>query len=249
MIDLTGKTAIVTGASRGIGQAAAYAFAEAGANVVLAARSAGAISETAADIGEKARAITCDVSSKADVQNLISQTVDAFGRLDILVNNAGVIDPIGPIDGVDSAEWGQLIDINVKGVFYGMKAALPHMKAVGGGTIISIGSGAARSALEGWSAYCASKAAVHHLHAVLHVEEAANGIRSLVNSPGTVATNMQKQIKASGVNKVSEIPWESHVPPEWIAKTLVWMCGPDADDYLGDVVALRGDDLRATIGV
>ncbi|MEM9210188.1 MAG: SDR family oxidoreductase [Pseudomonadota bacterium] len=249
MIELSGRTTLITGASGGIGAAAAYAFAEAGANVVLAARSLKKTEAIAKEIGETARAVQCDVSNENDVISAVTTAVDQFGGLDILINNAGVIEPIDRLEIVDSVSWGTLIDINVKGVFYGIKAALPVMKSAGGGTIISIGSGAARSALEAWSAYCASKAAVHHLHAVLHKEEGENGIRSLVNSPGTVATNMQGAIRTSGINPVSQIPWENHIPPEWVAKTLVWMCGPDADAYLGEVVALRGDELRNVIGV
>ena len=249
MVNLSNKTVVITGASRGIGEAAAYEFAEAGANVVLAARSLDKVSAIAKSIGDKSIAVSCDVSNEAEVQSMIDRAVEAFGSLDVLVNNAGVIEPISRIENVDSDAWGKLIDINVKGVYYGIKAALPHMKATGGGTIISIGSGAASSALEGWSAYCTSKAAVHHLHAVLHKEEAENGIRSLINSPGTVATGMQGMIRESGINPVSQIPWENHVPPEWIGKTLVWMCSAQADEYLGGVVALRGDDLRQTIGV
>jgi len=121
------------------------------------------------------------------------------------------------------------------------------MKAQGGGTIITIGSGAATSALEGWSAYCTSKAAVHHLNACLHKEEAENGIRALIMSPGTVATNMQEVIRDSGVNPVSQIPWENHIPPEWVGKVLLWMCGPEADSHLGQTVAIRGDALRALV--
>lgn len=249
MIDLSNKTVVITGASRGIGAAAAYEFAAVGANVVLAARSGSDIEKIATDIGDKAVAVTCDVSKEDQVQNMISKAIDHFGSLDVLINNAGIIDPISRIEIVESDAWGKLIDINVKGVFYGIKAALPQMKANGGGTIISIGSGAARSALEGWSAYCTSKAAVHHLHACLHKEEGGNGIRSLLNSPGTVATDMQGKIRESGINPVSQIPWENHVPAEWIGKTLVWMCTDAADPYLGEVVALRADDLKKTIGV
>ncbi|MFQ5438707.1 MAG: SDR family oxidoreductase, partial [Paracoccaceae bacterium] len=111
------------------------------------------------------------------------------------------------------------------------------------------GSGAATSALTGWSAYCASKAAAHHLNRCLHAEESANGIRALVLSPGTVATDMQREIRESGVNQVSRMAWEDHIPPEWVAKTLVWMCGPQADAYLGGVVSLKEDSVRRAVGL
>ncbi|MEO0344022.1 MAG: SDR family oxidoreductase [Pseudomonadota bacterium] len=241
---LDGKTAIITGASRGIGAAAAREYVEAGANVVLAARSALEIETLSNELGAKTAAKTCDVTDPASVQNLVDFTVTTFGGLDVLINNAGTIDPISRLEEVEIPAWDKLIDINVKGVFYGIRAALPIMKKQGGGTIISIGSGAATSALEGWSAYCASKAAVHHLHSVLHKEEGEYGIRSLLNSPGTVATDMQKAIRESGINKVSQIPWENHIPAEWVGKTLVWMATAASDAHLGGVVALRGEELK-----
>lgn len=250
-MDLNGKVVIITGASRGIGAAAAKEFAKAGAKVVLSARSDMAIEEIAQEImtaGGTAVATPCDVSNYNDVENLVTSTVELFGPPDILVNNAGIIDPVERLEFADIEAWGKLIDINVKGVFYGIRAVLPIMKDNGGGTIINVGSGAATSALEGWSHYCTSKAAVHHLTHCLHKEEAANGIRALTMSPGTVATDMQVQIRDSGVNPVSQIPWENHIPAEWAARVFLWMCGPEADEHLGSVVALRGEELREAIG-
>ena len=250
MTDLNNKTVLITGASRGIGAAAAYEFASLGAKVVLAARSADQIKSIADDIASKggtAIAITCDVSNASDVADMVTKTVETFGSLDVLVNNAGIIDPIGNMNGIDVEAWGNLIDINVKGVFYGIHAALPHMK--NGGTIITIGSGAATYPLEGWAHYCSSKAAVHQLNACLDVEERANGIRALVLSPGTVATDMQVAIKDSGVNSVSELDWSEHIPAEWPAKAMVWMCGADADPWLGQVISLRDENIRRSIGL
>jgi len=250
MTDLKNKTVLITGASRGIGAATAYEFANLGAKVVLAARSEDAIKTIAADITEKggqAMAITCDVSSASDVSNMVTKTVETFGSLDVLINNAGIIDPIGKMGSIDVEAWGNLIDINVKGVFYGIHAALPHMKK--GGTIITIGSGAATYPLEGWAHYCASKAAVHQLNACLDVEERANGIRALVLSPGTVATDMQVAIKDSGINSVSDLDWSDHIPPEWPAKAMVWMCGSDADPWLGQTISLRDETIRRNVGL
>lgn len=245
------KTVLITGASRGIGATAAREFGSLGAKVMLAARSEADIKSIAAEInadGGQAAYIACDVSDRDQVVAMTKDCVDAFGGLDIVINNAGVIDPIDSLANSDPAAWDKLIDINVKGVYYGMHAALAQMKD-SGGTIISIGSGAATSALDGWSAYCASKAAVHHLNTCLDKEERANGIRALVLSPGTVATDMQVTIKDSGVNPVSQLDWAAHIPPEWVAKALVWMSTPDADDWLGQVVSLREDAIRKRIGL
>lgn len=249
MSNFSSKTVVITGASRGIGAATARHFAALGANVVLAARSSKDIDELAQKIGKAALAIPCDVSDPAHVEKMMNVAVDHFGTVDILINNAGIIDPVERIAESDINAWGQLIDINVKGVYYGVRYALPIMKAAGGGTIINIGSGAATHALEGWSHYCTSKAAVHHLTHCIHCEEHENGIRALTLSPGTVATQMQTTIAASGVNPVSQIPWEEHIPADWPAKALAWMSTDDADDWLGSAISLRDPQIRSRVGL
>lgn len=252
MRNLKDKTVVITGASRGIGAATAREFARAGAKVVLSARSEMAIEEIAEEItreGGIALATPCDVADFDAVDALMNSTYELLGPPDILINNAGILEPVERLEDSNPADWARLIDVNINGVYNGIRTALPMMKANGGGTIITVGSGAATSALEGWSHYCTSKAAVHHLNACLHAEESANGIRAMIMSPGTVATDMQVIIRNSGVNPVSQMVWEDHIPPEWAAKVFLWMCGAKADDYLGGVVALRGEELRKTIGV
>ena len=248
-MNLQGKTVVITGASRGIGAATAREFANSGANVVLVARNADAIGELAADIGSRAIAIACDVSRYWEVEKAIQTAVDEFGGLDILIGNAGVIDPISHLSEADPDAWGHVIDINLKGVFYGMRAAMPVMQAGGGGTIITISSGAAHSALEGWSHYCASKAGAAMLTMCADKEGRDHGLRVMGLSPGTVATEMQREIKQSGVNPVAQLDWSDHIPPEWPARTLVWMCGPDADDYIGQEISLRDEGIRKRVGL
>lgn len=160
MFDLSGQVALVTGASRGIGEAAARSLAKYGAKVLLAARSGTDIERIAGEIraeGRDATAVVCDVADYDEVVKAVQTAIDTYGGLDILVNNAGVIEPISRIEDSDPAEWGKVIDINVKGVYYGLRAVAPHMLAKGAGTVVNISSGAAVSALEGWSHYCASR--------------------------------------------------------------------------------------------
>ncbi|TMV36601.1 SDR family oxidoreductase, partial [Thioclava sp. BHET1] len=135
-----------------------------------------------------------------------------FGPIDVLINNAGVIDPIARLEDVDADSWHRNIDINLKGVFNGMHAVLPGMKARGAGTILSVSSGAAHNALEGWSAYCAAKAGAAMLTSCAHVEFASAGLRIMGLSPGTVATEMQVKIRASGINRVSQLTPGDHIP-------------------------------------
>ncbi|WP_170431516.1 SDR family oxidoreductase [Ruegeria arenilitoris] len=250
---LDGKTAIITGASRGIGEAAARHLAGQGAHVFLAARSADRITEIAEKIkenGGKATAIATDVADNSAVAALVQAAVDQTGRLDILVNNAGLINPIARIVDSDPEAWGQIMDVNIKGVYYGLRHAMPVMAAQdGGGTIINISSGAANSFLEGWSHYCASKAAVLRLTGVAHKEAHDQGVRVVGLSPGTVATEMQEQIRASGINPVSQIPWERHITPDWVAKAIAFLTMDAADKWLGTDFSLKVDEGREAIGM
>ena len=249
MTDFNGKTVMITGASRGIGASAARHFADAGARVALVARSADAIAELAGEIGPNAVAIPCDISRYWEVEQAVENCLTAFGSLDVLVNNAGVIEPISHMATADPDDWGTVIDINLKGVFHGMRAALPVMIEAGGGTILTIGSGAAHGPVEAWSHYCASKAAALMLTRMADKENRDKGIRALSLSPGTVATQMQREIKASGVNPVSQLDWSDHIPPDWPARALLWMCGTEADDWLGAEISLRDEEIRKKVGL
>ncbi|MBT8155443.1 SDR family oxidoreductase [Epibacterium ulvae] len=252
MQDLSNKTAIITGASRGIGEAAARELAAKGAKVVLAARSGADIERIAAELraeGHEAIAQTCDVSDRAAVEELITSTMATFSTVDILVNNAGLIDPITRIADSDPEAWTQVIDTNVKGVYYGLRYAIPIMIAQGGGTIINISSGAANSFLEGWSHYCASKAAVLRLTGVAHKEYHDQGVRLVGLSPGTVATKMQVSIKASGINPVSKLDPSAHIPADWVAQTISYLCGPGGDEFLGQDFSLKTEEGRKLVGL
>ncbi|APG48614.1 SDR family oxidoreductase [Phaeobacter porticola] len=248
-MDIKGKTVVITGASRGIGADAARVFAAAGANLALLARSGDSLEALAKEIGGNVLTCACDVSDYAAVAAAITKASERHGGVDVLINNAGVVDPIARMEVADPADWGRLIDINVKGVFNGMRAVLPILKSAGGGTVLTVSSGAAHGPVEGWSAYCASKAAAAMLTRSLHHEEGAYGIRVMGLSPGTVATEMQRVIKASGINPVSKLEWSDHIPAEWPARALMWMCSSDADEFLGSEISLRDESIRKRVGL
>lgn len=249
MTEVSGKVALITGASRGIGAAAARVFADAGAKVALVSRGGDEISRLAGEIGASALAIPCEVSRFWEVQNAVKATVETFGSLDILINNAGVIEPITHMAEADPDAWSQTIDINLKGVFHGMRAALPVMVQQGGGTVLSVSSGAAHGPVEAWSAYCASKAGAAMLTRSLDKEYGHLGIRAMGLSPGTVQTEMQRAIKSSGINPVSKLEWSDHIPVDWPARTLLWMCGVDATEFVGQEIALRDEEIRRRVGL
>lgn len=246
---MRGKVVVITGASRGIGAAAARAFAKSGAQVAVLARSEARIADLANEIGSNTLAVRCDVADWASVQAAIATVMQRFGHLDVLVNNAGVIEPIAALAETDPVEWSRAIGINLTGVYHGLRGVLPIMRAQGTGTVITVSSGAAHNPYEGWGAYCAAKAGAAMLTRSAHLEERARGIRVLGLSPGTVATDMQIKIKASGVNAVSQLDPAVHIPPEWPARALVWMCSSASDAWLGRDVSLRDEAVRQAIGL
>jgi NAD(P)-dependent dehydrogenase (short-subunit alcohol dehydrogenase family) len=248
-MNMDGKTVLITGASRGIGAAAARVFADAGARVALIARSGDDLAELAGEIGDAAIAIPCDVSRYWEISAAVDATVGTFGSLDVMINNAGVIKPIAHLADSDPDGWGQTIDINLKGVYHGLRAAMPVMIAAGGGTILNISSGAAYRPVEGWSHYCAAKAGAAMLTRCAHEEGRAKGLRVMGLSPGTVGTDMQRKIAASGISEGRKLDWSEHIPPEWPARALLWMCSPDADEFLGEDVRLRDDEVRRRVGL
>lgn len=252
MSELQGKSAIITGASRGIGAAAALELARLGVSVVLAARSIGetqALADQINDNGGKAMAMACDVSRYANIEAVASQTIKDFGQIDILVNNAGTIDPIARLSESDPISWSGVVDINLKGVYNGIRAVLPTMETQKSGVIINISSGAATNPLEGWSHYCATKAAVLSLTTCVHKECADQGIRCIGLSPGTVATDMQVSIKQSGINPVSQMDFSQHIPPEWAARAIAYLCTEAAAEFSGQDFSIKTDEGRRLVGL
>lgn len=249
MTDLTGQTVVITGASRGIGDATARHFASLGAQVALLARDGAALEALAGEIGAQAMALPCNMGDWAAVAVAVAATEARFGPIDVLINNAGLIDPIARLADSDPKDWGRVVDVNLKGVYHGLRAVLPGMLAAGGGTVLNLSSGAATSALEGWSHYCATKAAVLALTRCADREYRDQGIRVIGLSPGTVATGMQAQIRASGINPVSQLDPSAHIPADWVARALAYLCGPGGDRHRGADFSLKTAEGLAEAGL
>jgi NAD(P)-dependent dehydrogenase (short-subunit alcohol dehydrogenase family) len=239
---LSGKVAIVTGASRGIGAETARLFAGEGAAVVLAARNTDAITGLAAEIaaaGGKAFAVATNVADAGAVAALVTQTVAQFGRLDIAVNNAGVALGNKPLAEVSEEQFDQTIAVNLKGVFLAMKYEIPAMLASGGGAIVNmsstvglVGSGA------GIAPYSASKHGVVGLTRAAALEYARQGIRVNAIAPGTTATPVNEHWLGNPQIReriTAGIPMGRIGEPRDVAETALWLCS-DAAAYLTGVV-------------
>jgi NADP-dependent 3-hydroxy acid dehydrogenase YdfG len=191
-LDLSNKVVAVTGASSGIGEATALVCAKAGAAVSLAARRTDRIEELAKRIegdGGKALAVETDVSQEDQAQRFVQRTAEELGRLDVLVNNAGLM-LLGPIEAAETEEWRRMVDVNLLGLLYCTKAALPVMRSQGSGHIVNISSVAGRFARAGSGVYNLTKFGVGAFSEALRQETAGGGIRVTVIEPGAVATEL-----------------------------------------------------------
>jgi NAD(P)-dependent dehydrogenase (short-subunit alcohol dehydrogenase family) len=193
--------------------------------------------------------MSADVSDYTTVERLVMQTRLQLGGLDILINNAGLIEPIAEIATSDPELWARNIEVNVLGPYYGVRAVLPGMLAAGGGTIINISSGAAYRPLEGWSAYCSGKAGLAMFTKAIKLETEGRGIRVFGFSPGTIDTEMQVKIRASGMNVISKIPRGDLLPVAHAVMGLMYLATPAADDLIGEDASMRDDAFRKRIGL
>jgi 3-oxoacyl-[acyl-carrier protein] reductase/meso-butanediol dehydrogenase/(S,S)-butanediol dehydrogenase/diacetyl reductase len=253
MIDLTGRSAVITGASSGIGRAIGLKLAAAGADVVVAdlredPREGG---ETTAalvrDLGRRAEYVECDVTDSASVAALIRTAVDTLGGLDIMVNNAGILVEGTIVDTPDEL-WRRQMAVNVDGTFYGCREAIRTMLALGrGGKIVNMTSISAVRGNPGFAAYCASKGAVLNLTRQLALDYASHGINVNAVAPGFVTTEMTaiygEDIRGALARQTPRGRWAT---PDDIANAVLFLASPLSDHVVGDNLVVDGGWLIGT---
>lgn len=237
--NIAGKVIVITGASSGMGEAAARHLAANGAKVVLAARRLDRIEAIASELkqqGKEATAVQVDVAKYEDVENLIRVTVKAYGRVDVLINNAGLM-PLSRLDQGKVDEWNRMIDVNLRGVLHGIAAALPYMKAQKSGHIINTASVAAHLIFPASSVYSATKFAVRALTEGLRQESAAYNIRATLISPGAVKTELLDHITDKEVQAVNQDYVENvGVPAETYARMVAFAINEPEDVGVSEII-------------
>ncbi len=241
---LEGKTALVTGAGSGIGKCIAETYAREGARVAVVDLDLDAAKEAARGIGNNAIALRCDVTKKDEVHAAVEDTLAAFGALDVLVNNAGATHVNKPMLEIGEEEFDKIYAVNVKGVFLGCQAVVPHFRKSGGGVIINIGSTAGLRPRPGLSAYNATKGAVHILTKTLAVELAPDKIRVCAIAPVATDTPLLPSFlgPAPGQREkfVSTVPLGRLAQPQDIANAALFLASADAQFVTGNIVEVDG---------
>jgi NADP-dependent 3-hydroxy acid dehydrogenase YdfG len=234
MPNIEGKVVVITGASSGLGEASARHLSALGATVALGARRSDRINTLASDLkknGKKALAITTDVTRVDQVKRLVDEAVKAFGRIDVILNNAGLM-PQSRLELLKIDEWDQMIDVNIKGVLYGIAAALPYMQQQKSGHIINVSSVAGHKVRPGGVVYSATKTAVRVLSEGLRQEVKPYNIRTTVISPGAVDTELPNTISDPALAKsIGEFYASTAIPPDSFARAVEFaMSQPDDVD-------------------
>ncbi len=249
--DMTGKAAIVTGASRGIGAAVARAFHEAGARVALVARDAGALDRLAEELGGSeglALALPADVADARAVEEVVERAAEAFGRLDFACNNAaGGGHPPTPLAEVPVEAFDSGIAVSARGVFLSMRAEIPAMAYSGGGAIINMSSTAGLEAVGGLTAYVAAKHAVEGLTKVAALDHAGDGVRVNAIAPGPILTgNLERAGPAAQEAAARAMPLGRVGTPEEVAAAVLWLCSNQAGFITGTTLTIDGGKLAGT---
>jgi NADP-dependent 3-hydroxy acid dehydrogenase YdfG len=231
--NIEGKVVVITGASSGLGESTARLLSEQGASVVLGARRVDRLRSLVDELtgsGGKALSVSTDVTYLDQVKKLVDAAVQTYGRIDVMINNAGLM-PQSPLERLKVDEWDQLIDVNIKGVLYGIAAALPYMKQQKDGHIINVSSVAGHKVGPGFAVYAATKHAVRALSEGLRQEVKPYNIRTTVISPGAVATELPNTTTETDIAEQVHKSYEIAIPAESFARAVAFAISqPDEVD-------------------
>ncbi|HTS53100.1 MAG TPA: SDR family oxidoreductase [Burkholderiales bacterium] len=237
--NIEGKVVVITGASSGLGEATARHLSAQGARVVLGARRVDRMKSLADDLtrsGAKALAVTTDVTHRDQVEKLVDAAVQAFGRVDVMINNAGLM-PQAPLERLKVDEWDRMIDVNIKGVLYGIAAALPYMKQQRAGHFINVSSVAGHRVGPGFAVYAATKHAVRALSEGLRQEVKPYNIRTTVISPGAVATELPNSVTdPAAAERVRKFYAEIAIPADSFARAVAFAISQPEDVDVNEIL-------------
>jgi NADP-dependent 3-hydroxy acid dehydrogenase YdfG len=237
--NISGKVVVITGASSGMGEATARHLSDRGAIVVLGARRIDRLNTLVDEItkrGGKALALATDVTDAAQVQRLVDAAVERFGRIDVMINNAGLM-PHSPLDRRKIVDWDQTIDVNIKGVLYGIAAALPHMQRQKSGHVINVSSVAGHRVGPAGVVYSATKTAVRVISEGLRQEVKPWNIRSTIISPGAVATDLPQSITEPDVAQgVQQFYKEYAIPASAFARAVAFAISQPEDVDINEIL-------------
>jgi len=244
---MAGKTALVIGATSGIGQAVAMEFAAAGANVVIVGLGAAEGRQVESDVRALGKAealfIEADVSRMASVQTAVQRAIERFGRLHMAVNNAGIEGRFGPVQDATADDFDRIIGVNLKGIWHGLKFEIPHMLAQGGGAIVNTSSSAGITGIANIALYTASKHAVVGLTKATALELAKSNIRVNAVAPGPVNTGLLHRMIAGQIDVATiaaGVPMGRVSEPVEAARAIVWLCSDAASYVTGHTLVVDG---------
>jgi NADP-dependent 3-hydroxy acid dehydrogenase YdfG len=236
--NIEGKVVVITGGSSGLGEAAARHLSAAGATIVLGARRVERMQALVAELTDKGGKATCfatDVTDRAQVAGLVDRAVEKFGRIDVMLNNAGLM-PSSLLERLKVDDWDRMVDVNIKGVLYGIAAALPHMQRQKAGHFINVSSVAGHKVRAGGAVYAATKHAVRALTEGLRQEVKPYNLRTTIVSPGAVATELPDSATETDIRDAFRQFYEIAIPAASFARAVAYAISQPDDVDINEIV-------------